>query len=72
MLPGMKVYELPRPASSRGQLGGEARRGGALVTRSAARSLGLYFNDGHGYEGCLRHLPPEGPKQALNDRMPLV
>ena len=73
MLPGMKVYELPqtglepRPARWRG-----CGRGGVLITRSAVHSLGPYFIRGHGYDGCLRHLPPEGPKQALNDRMLLV
>jgi hypothetical protein len=73
MLPGTKVYELPqtglepRPARWRG-----CGRGGVLITRSAVHSLGPYFIHGHGYDGCLRHLPPEGPKQALNDRMLLV
>ena len=73
MLPGMKVYELPqtglepRPVRWRG-----CGRGGVLITRSAVHSLGPHFIHGHGYDGCLRHLPPEGPKQALNDRMLLV
>ncbi|WP_157681667.1 hypothetical protein [Bradyrhizobium sp. ORS 285] len=43
-----------------------------LITRSAVHSPGPYFVDGHGYDGCLRHFPPEGPKQALDDGILLV
>ena len=61
-----------RPARWRG-----CGRGGVIITRSAVHSPGPYFRLHHGLcrHGCddrLRHLLPEGPKQALNDRMLLV
>ncbi|MGY3694589.1 hypothetical protein ACVIGA_004669 [Bradyrhizobium sp. USDA 3240] len=41
---------------------------GMKVYELPQTGLGPYFIHGHGYDGCLRHLPPEGPKQALTIR----